>query len=116
MGHIMPRIAFILFLVAGIFCSGCRTYSPETKTALQKYRMVKRGMTHSQVYAILPANDIFQGRGAATEEWQFGSVSTDAKGPQVMTTVFTDVTFGADGRVQKVGRDIAVFHLGLMTE
>ena len=97
----MPRIAFILLLAAGVLCSGCRTYSSETQATLEKCRMVKPGMTRSQVYGILPEQEIFQRPGAETEEWYFSA----AKG-LVITEVTIAVTFGADGRVRKVARNI----------
>jgi outer membrane protein assembly factor BamE (lipoprotein component of BamABCDE complex) len=107
----MPRFAFILFLAVSILCSGCRTYSPEVQATLEKYRMIKQGMTRSQVYAILPQQDIFFRPRAETEVWHFSTAKGD-----IMTNFTLEVTFGADGRVQKVTRDIEDMHLGLMTK
>jgi hypothetical protein len=98
----MFRIGLILFFVAGIFCSGCRTYSPEAWAVWQKYRMVKPGMTCSQVYAIEPAPDgtfrTIDGKQMAS--WSFGTVV--GAGDHAGMTVL----FGKDGRVERVDRSI----------
>jgi hypothetical protein len=112
---LMPRLAFILFFAANILCSGCRTHSPEVQATLEKYRMVKQGMTRSQVYAILPQQDIFWRPEAETEEWEFDG-GVRGNNPPIMTKVFIDVTFDADGRASKVKHHIATFHLGILTE
>ena len=79
----------------------------QVPTALQKCEAVKVGMTRSEVYSILPERHF--PAGAETEEWQLSSVS--AKRPPVVTLVFIDVTFGADGRVRLVGHDSETFPL-----
>ena len=97
----MFRVALIL-LLASICLIGCRSQSPEAPAALQKYQAIKVGMTRSEVYAILPEKPIPAGKD--TEEWEF--ISMDGERHPIMTRVYIDVTFGADGRVRMVAHDI----------
>ena len=100
----MSRIAYILFLVMSIFCSGCLTESHQVHAMLQKYDMVKSGMTRSEVFAIVPAPDIAIGTGDGKQvvSWHYGSAF--ANEDYVLLTVL----FGKDGRVEHV--DIETGH------
>jgi outer membrane protein assembly factor BamE (lipoprotein component of BamABCDE complex) len=97
----MFRVALILF-VASICLTGCQSYGPEVPAALQKWQAVKVGMTRPEVYAILPEKH--SPAGTNTDEWEL--VSVDGERPRIMTRVYIDVTFGADGRVRMVDHNI----------
>jgi hypothetical protein len=62
----------------------------------QKYGMIKPGMTHAEVYAILPPTGAFPGAGGMIESWNCGRIHGEGC---TMTVVY-----GADGRVSKVDR------------
>jgi hypothetical protein len=83
-------------------------YRPEVQATLEKYRLVKPGMTRAQVYAIRPPRDIFQRLGAETEVWHFSSPKGD-----VMRIATIDIAF-AGGRARKITRDVENMRLGLM--
>ena len=104
LGH-MTRIGIILLFVVSIFFSGCQKttrseYSPTASAAWQKYCKIKEGMTHSQVYAILPSTGRFGAAdGLEQETWKSeGNVEQD----------FASMTllYGKDGRVIQIDRGI----------
>lgn len=82
-------------------------HSLEPSAALQKCEAVKVGMTRAEVYAILSERHV--PAGAGREEWELESESGTK--PRIQTLVFIDVTFGADGRVQKVQHTVDTFPL-----
>ena len=65
---------------------------------LQKYDMVKSGMTRSEVYAIEPAPDVAGGAvdGKEVVSWHYGWPFANED------YVFMTVLFGKDGRVEDV--------------
>jgi hypothetical protein len=104
----MTRIAIILLFVTSIL-SGCQTtsseyrqadYSPTAWAEWQKFCMIKEGMTHSQVYAILPSTGRFGAAdGLEQESWKSeGNVEQDCA---MMTLLY-----GEDGRVIRIDRGI----------
>jgi hypothetical protein len=103
----MSRIGFNLFFVAGIFCSGCRTYSPEVQAIWQKYHMVKPGMTASEVYAVEPTPTMTFGTvdGKQAASWSFGSPFSAGDYANM------SVLFGKNGRVERVDRNIGHGHI-----
>lgn len=100
-GDTMLRTIFILFLVMSILGSGCQTYSPEIQAVWQKYRMVKPGMTSSEVFSIEPPPEGTARTVAGNQmaSWSYGSPLADED------YAYMDVVFGQDGRVVRVHRE-----------
>ncbi len=74
-------------------------YSPEARAAWQKYCRVKKGMTYSQVYGILPSSGRYPaGHSQQAESWHQGNMYED--------NVSMAVIYGANGRVMQVDRRI----------
>jgi outer membrane protein assembly factor BamE (lipoprotein component of BamABCDE complex) len=96
----MRHSGLILILAASIFSTGCRTYSPEVRAMWHKYRLVKPGMTASEVYAIEPTPSVTfpPPEGTQVASWFLGPVWQDH--------VEMAVYFGEDGRVEHIYRYI----------
>ena len=76
-------------------------YTPEAWAAWQKCCKVKKGMTYSEVYAILPSAGRFKIHDSHELETWFIVFENIGKDHVLMT-----VEYGADGRVLKIDRQI----------
>jgi len=95
----MTRAFFILAFAVITFCSGCRTYSPDVQAMWRQYGMVKRGMTQSEVYAIVPSTGRFRiADGREMESWCFAPHAI------VGDHAHLSVIYGTNGRVDSASR------------